>query len=150
MDIVLAWDETAGPPIRYAMLNFQTKRTSADGTSSREEREPSRDWEETPRPGPFRGKWRGRGRGRGFAAHDDDRRPHWDRDRERPRRYEDDHSSGRGGGRGSYNDRFDGNREGGYGNASQNSYGLPTQQQYTEPSAAATPVSDDTPPSLRF
>jgi hypothetical protein len=26
---------------------------------------------------------------------------------------------------------------------------LPTQQQYTEPSAA-TPVSDDTPPLLRF
>jgi hypothetical protein len=118
---------------------------SFSGTFSREEREPYREWDEAPRPGPFRGKWRGRGRGRGFASagHDDERRPHWDRDRDRPKRYEDDHGSGRGGGRGSYNDRFDGNREGGYNNASQNNYAMPTQQQYAEPSPAA-PVSDGT------
>ena len=133
--------------------SFQANCDCADcftGTYSREEREPYRDWEETPRPAPFRGKWRGRGRGRGFAGHDDDRRPHWDRDRDRPRRYEDDHGSARGGGRGSYNDRFDGNREGGYSNTPQTSYALPAQQQYNEPPAAA-PVSDHIhESSLRF
>ena len=143
---ILCWHGTKRQVHQFGILNLHTNCNCADGftgTFSREEREPYREWDEAPRPSPFRGRWRGRGRGRGIAGHDDDRRPHWDRDRDRPRRYEDDHGSGRGGGRGSYNDRFDGNRESGYSNASPNNYAMPAQQQYAEPSAAA-PVSDDT------